>query len=522
MHLFKKIFLIGYLLSISFCAFCTQYYKLTAYNKSPYVVQLTQGKNYAWGKSGPESSVTIAPYNSYTWDIADTNEGSTYNIYTFSLRVPQQGKNIKNYSAISNILIVNPSLTHTWYYNVGDPATMPYFGDKDPHTLDITINPDLTISTLGDGNEKVTWDSDSPKKEDYFNYYSEWNNKRVYDDVYGKLWTRTPYDYYMAHPETLPTDMKLVESSHDVLLVSGGHLNMVAGYQLNVQVSMNNIPGHPDAKCTFENGTNQLMIPGIAHSSNQKQVNLGGLEQNNINGPQDQSLPPPNQVIRDDFVQNFPLYPESYTNWTTSGYSKNLNITADDLDSNSYDIDIKPKVINTSIIFDTTPHITSKIMQQVGYLTNNSPISQTLSTSSYSKSVTDSSTKTLTNGWGVDWENEVSFKVSDVGISEHITLKYNGSYSSETTHSTTETIEAPSQNITVPPGCVAKADVILSNALIDSDYKAYGTLDKHLAYKMTTPWKNMKANIAANTFGSESKVLTRTQTKIGANGVLPW
>ena len=335
------------------------------------------------------------------------------------------------------------------------------------------------------------------------------NDVRQYDDVYGALWAYSLFDYYSEHPEVMPSTMQLIESTQDVQLISRGHLTAVDGYQLNVNVTSGNI--NPNAFCKLSNGSYEMVIPGKKVLV--KEIIYPGSKLNRLSdGLQDQSIPDPTPIIRKDFIQSFPNYPESYFNWTGAPYAKSLGITADDLDADSYAVSYSPSVTNSYLILNSEPSTPSVIIGQDAELDNTTGVNQTLTTSAYSQSVTTSETQTLTNGWKATWKTGINIPVAKSEIS----LEYSGSFSDAVSTSKTYTISAPSENIIVPPGCWAKASVVLSKVEIDSDYTAYGILDKHLQYTMSTPWKNMPASFKASALKAKSKY-----TKFGQSGLLP-
>jgi hypothetical protein len=155
---------------------------------------------------------------------------------------------------------------------------------------------------------------------------------------------------------------------------------------------------------------------------------------------------------------------------------------------------------------------------------NTTATNQTYNTLSYSKSYTTSTTNTLTNGWNVGWKGVFPFKVKPESLLSSWTMEFNvgysGSYATAKTTSTTISINQPSQPIIVPPGCHIDAAIYVYEATIDTDYTAYGSVDGHLQYVMSTPWKNMTDTSVKAKSGTNKP--RNKYTKFGRTGLLPW
>lgn len=118
-------------------------------------------------------------------------------------------------------------------------------------------------------------------------------------------------------------------------------------------------------------------------------------------------------------------------------------------------------------------------------LKNTSDIQQTMQSSSYSKTVTNGSTSTITNGWEVGGEvaiaSPVLIKLIVGGLNIKINAKYNGNYQSSTTNSETVTYTAPSQNILIPPHSAAKILVTFGMATYSAKFN-FSEQAKGVAY----------------------------------------
>lgn len=112
------------------------------------------------------------------------------------------------------------------------------------------------------------------------------------------------------------------------------------------------------------------------------------------------------------------------------------------------------------------------------YLNNNTPIAQTLTTSPYSKQVTETTTTTTTNGFtsGVSFSSAVKgkadfiFAAAETTLTTTISLGYNFSEAVAQTLTKTNTYNIPTQNISVFPGCKALVEGSLKVGSISGDF----------------------------------------------------
>lgn len=496
---FKKIFLL-----LPFVATATENFHVSVINNTFDTIQLHQGYAIDWVNAGDlwkRNSVDIPIGNTYSYDASDNNNGFI-DQDGFYLIV-HNPKN--NYANIFNAVLRNEA-SGTPFLDRKGPS-IPCNNGKN-HDVTIKVQQDGTVGLSCGGQffyENIATYGTLDRNHVY-------NNYRNYDDVYGSLADLTPYDYYHANPDKITPNMRLIESTHDVQLISRGHISQKAD-SLFVKVSLTNEPGVINSACNFQSGMSSILIPGkilTKTTKTYKQISkpiVTGMEDND---QLSQDLVP---LFRQDFAINFPLHPEKYFAWPGTFYTTDVPHSVNDIDTTSYGATLLDANIESSIVVLDNPNPIAPnqvIVALLNQLDNNTGITQTMTTSSYSHSTTNSETQTLTNGW------KSTFKVPLIGGPE-ITAEYSGSFSNAVTNSTTDTINIPSQNILVPPGCIAVAQAILSTAQFDSNYTAYGTLAKNITYTMATPWKNMPAD------GTISSIINNNAHRPNSqSGVFPW
>ncbi len=125
---------------------------------------------------------------------------------------------------------------------------------------------------------------------------------------------------------------------------------------------------------------------------------------------------------------------------------------------------------------------------------NHSPYNTTLNTSTYSETVTEATTTTLTNGWklgtGLSYTRGWKLSVLPKGISElsrsitvNVAAEYNGSYATSNTQSDSWSISIPSSSLSVPGNTAIKVYAVLANIKISGSIPYLATVDtKHLNF----------------------------------------
>lgn len=156
-------------------------------------------------------------------------------------------------------------------------------------------------------------------------------------------------------------------------------------------------------------------------------------------------------------------------------------------------------------------------------LINNSAIEQTLTTSSYSKAITETTTTTTTHGWKSGLSNTTAIKgtvavkiplinaQSTIENSTNISLEYNGSSATAVTNTTMHTYTIGTQNIKVPPHCKAEVNTSLGTVMSKGEYTIMIPFSEYHIKQTTTEdsWVNLRAMLSfVDSYGSYN------QTKI--------
>lgn len=142
-------------------------------------------------------------------------------------------------------------------------------------------------------------------------------------------------------------------------------------------------------------------------------------------------------------------------------------------------LDIQDSLYSNLVVEkDGEPTIDGESLLFVGeaVLTNNLDTEQTLKTNSFSKTVVNSVSSQVTNGFKLGTEAKASFGIPLIGSTE-ITMKAEYDYSSTETNETSEsyTYGVVPQDIVVPPHSSVKVSVSLNTANISGNVKLLAT-----------------------------------------------
>ncbi|QOS97995.1 ETX/MTX2 family pore-forming toxin [Brevibacterium sp. JNUCC-42] len=155
------------------------------------------------------------------------------------------------------------------------------------------------------------------------------------------------------------------------------------------------------------------------------------------------------------------------------------------------DFDVKASNILSSIIEDT-----EVLKVHDSYLTNNTPLEQTMSSAAYEHEFTETTSTTNTTGWTFGYEYNVGASIWVVSASHTFKVDYNMSTDKTTETSVSRKLIAPSQNIIVPAGKTYKLNYVFekvtisgkNNIIADVYGKVYYRNVPGLAHSLGQTW----------------------------------